>query len=287
MNSRHLLTSGGKGLVGLNLHEAIVWIKNREARGFQYPPYHQDPLTLLFAMNLQLITKTAIKELIEKGLTLLPEIATSPFIKKTSKPVFGLYFKGMEVWHVTQGGQSGTHDRFIVHLLNVLKELGTRLEFCHSPTCRKTFVMQRYDQRYCTKRCRSREAMKEWRQTGVANVSRNIDRSIVNVEQPGIFIESFRQHRNSGFTGCQRQHISKSGHAFRMVGMPHQGFPRAIGLYARSLFIQCKNHLFCHAHDSFRFISAPPCLVPNQPPSPRRAIEELYSVLHHQSLGVP
>jgi len=155
---------GTIGFLGRNLHEAIVFLKNMEAEGRHPPPSHQGPLTLQIAKKLQSITKRAIKELIETGVTLLPEIAISPLIKKISKPAFGLVFKGMEVLQVPQRGQSVTHDRFIVHLQNVLKEVGTRLEFCHSPTCRKAFVMYRYGQLYCSKRCHSRVAMKEWRQ---------------------------------------------------------------------------------------------------------------------------
>ena len=118
-----------------------------------------------------------IKELVEKGWTILGEIATMPFIAKASivkasKPPPKVLFKALNVWHLTVRDPSGISYTFNLHLLNVLKEVGSRLEICHSPTCRKYFVMHRYDQRYCTKGCRSREAMKEWRQKQKAEKSK-------------------------------------------------------------------------------------------------------------------
>jgi hypothetical protein len=151
-------------LSGRNLHQALVLLKNSQAYRIQHGPLFLDPITLPMAKKLQSITKTAIKELIEEGMTYLPKITTSALIGKRPKPRFGSHIKGLYFFSMCQGGQTGMHDEFIVHLQNLLKEVGLQLEICHSPTCRKTFVMYRYDQRYCTKRCRSRVAMKEWRQ---------------------------------------------------------------------------------------------------------------------------
>jgi len=166
---------GGQELYGSSLHEAIVHLRKLEesdhlSGGVQYPPFLQDPITPQFAKKLQSIAKSAIKGLIENGLATLPEITTTPFIFKTPKPHVGLYFLGsyvndMGVWYLTEDGQQkGKHAQFIVLLVNVLKEKGSRLEVCCSPICRKIFVMHRSDQRYCTRSCRSRVAMKEWRQ---------------------------------------------------------------------------------------------------------------------------
>ena len=164
---------GHQEMLGQNLHEAIVSIRNLyeayEAKGITPPQHREDPITLPLAEEFHAITKRAIKELVEKGWTILGEIATMPLIAKASivkasKPPHKVLFKALNVWHLTLRDPSGISYTFNLHLLNVLKEVGSRLEICHSPTCRKYYVMHRYDQRYCTKRCRSRVAMKEWRQ---------------------------------------------------------------------------------------------------------------------------
>ena len=155
---------GGIELSGRNLHQALVLLKDSQAYRIQHGLLFLDPISLPMAKKLQSITNTAIKELIEEGMTYLPEITTSSLIGKRPKPRFGSYIKGMYLFLMCQGGQTGMHDEFIVHLQNVLRGVGLQLEICHSPTCRQTFVMNRYAQRYCTKRCRSREAMKEFRQ---------------------------------------------------------------------------------------------------------------------------
>lgn len=162
-----LTAIGYKELQGFNIHEAIVYlnnIKENKKDDFEDDLLRQNDLTFILVKKLQRITKAALQDLTtEEGATILPEITIGLFIIKNSKPFFGHYSQGMEVFYLVKS-QTATHDQFIFLLMNVLKEVGTRLTTCHSPRCRKFFVMHRYEQRYCTKRCRSREAMRELRE---------------------------------------------------------------------------------------------------------------------------
>jgi hypothetical protein len=55
---------------------------------------------------------------------------------------------------------SRPEDAFIERLLFVLQEAGTDMSRCQANDCKKLFVKQRIDQRFCSDTCRSRIAMR-------------------------------------------------------------------------------------------------------------------------------
>ena len=104
------------------------------------------------AQEMQDRSRRAISEFLSQGAIVLPRTPSREIVRMP----FG-------VFEIPQQPDDPV-SFFLEHLIGLLLDVGSRLLACGAPDCQRTaFVQTRRNQRFCSHTCRSRIAIREWR----------------------------------------------------------------------------------------------------------------------------